>query len=158
MGGEAFAYADNNPVVATMRSTPLFLIVTVCLAVLPSAGTVVAQERGNSLVPDGWSVRQVHVKGGAIGSARKPRHSEQVLRTADDVVAARPLTARPLTVQRYFPPSDDLEVFNHISIFDPVPSVDSGVQLPYGLDGVGGYGSDFGFSAGSDGALYDRGP
>ena len=48
--------------------------------------------------------------------------------------------------------------YGDIRRFDPVPYIDSGLQFPYGLDGIGGYGSDLGFEAGQDTAIYQRGP
>ena len=48
--------------------------------------------------------------------------------------------------------------YNDIHTFVPNPYTDSGQQFPFGLDGIGGYGSDLGFEAGQDSALYKRGP
>ncbi|MDX7950369.1 hypothetical protein P7D22_04150 [Lichenihabitans sp. Uapishka_5] len=72
---------------------------------------------------------------------------------------------RGLTVTRPpVVPRDDEEIYqdgptryNNIRDFSPSPYVTSGVQFPYGLDGVGGYGNDLGPSGGDDTALYDRG-
>lgn len=47
--------------------------------------------------------------------------------------------------------------YNDIRDFSPAPYVTSGVEYPYGLDGIGGYGSELGFGAGQDTALYNRG-
>lgn len=48
--------------------------------------------------------------------------------------------------------------YGDISTFDPVPYIDSGLQYPYGFDGIGGFGSDMGLRAGADASLYQRGP
>jgi hypothetical protein len=48
--------------------------------------------------------------------------------------------------------------YDSIRTFDPAPYADSGTQFPLGLDGIGGYGSDIGVSAGHDARIYDRGP
>ena len=70
---------------------------------------------------------------------------------------------RELTIQRRFDNEPDFFFdgainYGNVRLFNPVPSIDSGRQLPYGLDGIGGYGSDYGTSAGQDTAVYDRGP
>ncbi len=74
------------------------------------------------------------------------------------------LTVRRLPDNSAVPESGDQDVYqdgpiryNDIRDFSPSPYTTSGVQFPYGLDGIGGYGSGFGYSAGEDTAVYDRG-
>lgn len=82
--------------------------------------------------------------------------------------ASAPVAYRGLTISR--PPEaapsagDDEEIYqdgpvryNDVRDFSPAPYATSGVQFPYGLDGIGGYGSDLDFGAGQDTAVYDRG-
>ena len=126
----------------------LSLALSATVALLASAAPSRAQTRREA-VPQGWTVGQVRVV--QHGAKRSPHRIW---------TAGRP-AARPLTVTREFPGEaarDAETVYNRITVFNPVPSIDSGVQLPYGLDGIGGYGSDFGFSAASDATVYDRGP
>ncbi len=73
---------------------------------------------------------------------------------------------RGLTIRRRFEPApeanddplfDGATHYNNVRLFDPAPTVDSGTQFPYGLDGIGGYGSDLGLSAAANESVYDRG-
>lgn len=78
--------------------------------------------------------------------------------------AARPLTVNPAPVApappATFEPSlvgqDDADSYGNIAAFNPSPYTTSGTQFPFGLDGVGGFGSDLGFGAGEDGSVYQR--
>ena len=103
----------------------------------------------------------------ATQNANVHRHHRAHLSRAAVAVAATTVPYRGLTVTR--PPAaetapDDQEIYqdgpvryNDIRDFSPAPYTTSGVQYPYGLDGVGGYGSDLDFGGGQDSALYDRG-
>jgi hypothetical protein len=124
------------------RSLGLIALATVL------AGPVSAQDRSPPVLPRGWSVRHVRVE-----DTRRQR-------------TASALPNHGLTIRRRFeaaPDTDDDPMFdgathyNNIRMFDPFPTIDSGTQLPYGLDGIGGYGSDFGFGAAQDARVYDRG-
>lgn len=121
----------------------------ICLGLI---GAGHAEARGRvSLVPRGWSVGRVLVEG------RTRTHAHRVA-TFDGGSGVR-----ELTVKRRFESAGDLFFdstisYGNVRLFNPVPSIDSGRQLPYGLDGIGGYGSDYGTSAGQDAALYNRGP
>lgn len=95
------------------------------------------------------------------------RHHRAHQPRAEVAVAATTVPYRGLTITR--PPAaeagpDDEEIYqdgpiryNDVRDFSPSPYTTSGVQVPYGLDGVGGYGSDLDFGGGQDSALYDRG-
>lgn len=116
--------------------------------------TVCGQAQDQRLVPPGWSVGHVRV----VRSGTHPAKPDARVAAAAD--------GRALTVRRHFevaPTDEDDPLFdgathyNNIRLFDPFPSVDSGTQLPYGLDGIGGFGSDLGFSAAADARVYDRG-
>ena len=121
---------------------------TVGVALLVGLGMThgYAQTAGSPLLPPGWHARHVRVV-----AHRTPVHH--------DVVAER-----RLTVRKRIAPEGDEDVFTEsgtvygdVAAYVPAPLIDSGVQFPYGLDGVGGYGSDLGFAAGNDGEVYDRG-
>lgn len=133
-----------------MRKAKLLGIpVTICLGLI-GAGHAEARDRA-SLVPHGWSVGRVLVE----GRTHSHPHRVATLEGGSGV--------RELTVQRRFEATRDLFFdgtisYGDVRLFNPVPSIDSGRQMPYGLDGIGGYGSDYGTSAGQDAALYDRGP
>ena len=123
-------------------------------------GSIAAQE--SVAVPPGWHIGRVRIQGSgptAAGfrPARTGLHATREQRTTD----------RALTINRPFAPPfaanepDPLEFgsmrYGDVRSFSPFPTITSGTQLPYGLDGVGGFGSDVGFSAGSDATVYDRG-
>ena len=97
-------------------------------------------------------------------------HRERGVRShhASAASVGAPVTYRGLTINRppeIMPlPGGDQDIYrdgpiryNDIRDFSPAPYTTSGVQYPYGLDGIGGYGSDLGFGAGQDSALYNRG-
>lgn len=106
--------------------------------------------------------------GGAAAQDETPLRSPRATARVRPVVAV-PARARDLTINRR-PQNPDTEGspddvyvdgpirYNSVRTFDPVPYADSGRQFPFGLDGIGGYGSDLGFLAGHDSAVYDRGP
>ena len=95
------------------------------------------------------------------------RHHRARQSRAVVTLAATPVPYRGLTITR--PPAagtvpDDQEIYqdgpvryNDIRDFSPSPYTTSGVQFPYGLDGIGGYGSNLDFGEGQDSALYNRG-
>ena len=136
------------------RLTALFFLAEISLA----SHQVLAQDGSRTLVPLGWNVGEVHVRAAA-------RHKNGT-RSANQHTSAAGF--RGLTINRSAVPysqSEDLNplrdgpiLYGDIRSFDPEPSVDSGTQLPFGLDGVGGFGSDLGFDAGEDASIYDRGP
>jgi hypothetical protein len=81
--------------------------------------------------------------------------------------SARSLTVRPPRRGAYVNPyvggdpssfigQDDDDAYGHVANFNPAPAITSGVQLPFGLDGIGGYGSDLGFEAGQSESIYQR--
>lgn len=116
--------------------------------------TASGEAQDHRLIPPGWSIGHVRVERG--DSHAKARNAQVAVRTGD----------RTLTVRRHLetiPDEEDDPLFdgathyNNVRLFSPVPSVDSGTQLPYGLDGIGGFGSDLGFSAAADARVYDRG-
>lgn len=96
-----------------------------------------------------------------------PGHHHRIKRIRPAPVPVAPVAYRGLTINRppIAGPGDDGEDiyrdgpvrYNDIRDFSPAPYVTSGVEYPYGLDGIGGYGSELGFSAGQDTALYNRG-
>ena len=51
---------------------------------------------------------------------------------------------------------DPDEVYGNVANFNPEPYVTSGTQFPFGLDGIGGWGSDLGFEAGQSSTVYQR--
>jgi hypothetical protein len=81
--------------------------------------------------------------------------------------SARSLTVRPPQRGVYANPyvgcdpssfigQDDDDAYGNVASFNPAPAITSGVQFPFGLDGVGGYGSDLGFEAGQSETVYQR--
>lgn len=111
-----------------------------------------AQDLGRRDIPPGWHIHRVHVVG---------HRSPAAPRLASDRSLA---SERSLTVRKPLGAGENGDIFvdggtvyGDVAAFVPAPRIDSGVQFPYGLDGVGGYGSDLGFSAGNDSANYDRG-
>ena len=123
-------------------------------------GPLSARER--IVLPPGWHIGQVRIQGGASASRETQRRrasasSRRADRTADRALTINREFSRPSNVDRSDPLEFGTFVYGDVRSFNPFPTVTSGTQLPYGLDGIGGFGSDVGFSAGSDSALYDRG-
>jgi hypothetical protein len=102
-----------------------------------------------------------------VHRASRPAHSHAAVHPLRTAAVSSTGTVRSLTIIRRPPPTispdqDDIYVdgpirYNSIRTFDPAPYADSGRQFPFGLDGIGGYGSDLGVDAGHDAAIYDRG-
>lgn len=116
-----------------------------------------AREYRRALVPPSWIVGSVYVRG-----TPSHRAGRSVANETPDGHGYRGLTINrdPMSLPRseYDELSGGTIRYGDIRSFDPDPSIDSGRQLPYGLDGVGGFGSDLGFDAGADADVYDRGP
>lgn len=138
-----------------MRSAGVLILSLACVtaAFEVSGSTAFAQDGPRIELPQGWRVGHVRVTG----------HRAESRRTTTVAAGSQ---ERDLTITRRFAPAPTDEpgsffesgtAYNNIRAFVPDPKTDSGTQLPYGLDGIGGYGSDLGFSAGQDTAVYDRG-
>ena len=125
---------------------------TLALSALPVAA---GHAQDGRIVPPGWTVG--HVKVESSTGRRTAGHLSRDHRVVAD--------ERGLTIRRRSEPVPDEDDtlfsggthYNDIRLFDPVPSIDSGTQFPYGLDGIGGFGSDLGFNAAEDSHVYDRG-
>ena len=105
---------------------------------------------------------------GAGAQSVAPRHRGHVPQQRAEIVTdGAPVTYRGLTINRTpqgIPVPDDQDIYqdgpvryNDIRDFSPSPYTTSGVQYPFGLDGIGGYGSGLEVGSGEDSALYDRG-
>lgn len=136
------------------------LLVRVCVLAAMSLASqpVSAKEASRTLVPPGWIVGSVHLRGAPHQGGRTRGAHEPVA-----VAGYRGLTIN--RTSRMSRPEDDPDPlqdgpirYGDIRSFDPDPSVDSATQLPYGLDGIGGFGSDLGFDAGEDASVYVREP
>ena len=123
------------------------IVLTILIDIAPFAA--VAQESGAAFPPPGWQAGHVRV------DASRARHRS--------IVAPSRTAYRDLTINRAPSAVDEDDVFNDgetryndIASFNPAPAVTSGTQLPFGLDGIGGYGRDLGFAEGQDSSVYQR--
>lgn len=95
------------------------------------------------------------------------RHRHVRQHRAEIVTTGAPVSYRGLTINRNPEGTavpDDQDIYqdgpvryNDIRDFSPSPYTTSGVQFPFGLDGIGGYGSSLDIGSGQDSALYNRG-
>lgn len=116
--------------------------------------------RDGPFPPPGWHAGRIRIEGGRRQSGSR----------RDSMRPASRSTVRALTINRRFDEglrsadqapavTDDVGTsYGDIRTFNPYPYVTSGEQLPYGLDGIGGFGRDYGFAADEDASVYRRTP
>ena len=143
-----------------MARGQLRVLVRVCGLVSMSLASqpALAKEARPTLVPPGWNVGSVHLRGAPHrGSGMRGAHQPATVAGRRGLTINRTFRM-PLTVDGLDALQDGPIRYGDIRSFDPDPSVDGGTQLPYGLDGIGGFGSDLGFDAGEHASVYVRGP